>query len=893
MMNDEYAYYHLAQHLLKANKKTQLIEAVKSKRWFNKKVTFDNSRRIYANDVSLVLTVTQGQYAHGLHNYIIYSFIFGALGSLTTNIDPEALALMIMVGQAEQAERFATLYTNPVTQTEAYQLMMKAFIARGDKKAAQRTQAQMVRRVQTLPRDNTRDRAALSAAEACGWLSFFQLSRQLLEEIVDTEFRERGLAQLAVQLAEAQDISAALEIVSQLSYHHHSVTALAKIIHLYPDASIKLSLQQRLYNRLSQISFANLPPEYAAGVVSALFLIGQDQIAWDIAERALDVLWLGRAWRWLVRADQPHRAYHLLEQLPPDKQTLLEATDRIFIYAGIGDFDRALSLIDEVPTRKTRDGTFAALAAPFIQAGKPEAAFQLVERIQQPAVQTWALATMGQIFALSGDMSGAQRTLRQLLANTLNTSSLKWQTLASDLAGILANAGQAQEGLILVESQENKQDDMLIATARQQIERHQLSQAQQTIEQIIDDDQRGVLLSELIYQLCRIGEIDDAGKLIQAVPRVAFKQAVIYVARSLAQIGQLEQSVAFIKFIPPSGARDEAYRELILGELQNGHFHTLNKFIHSIRSDAIKTHLQSDYALELAKQGQLTKALEIASSIKRERLRYDAIAVIASLAYPDNKSLSDECLKMCAGTRYYRKIAVAVASKIVQHGSLEEAVSLINPLPSQEQKKAWTGIVRSLIHMGQFASLTEVFLSFVRTQNPDIARSIISGLMAVNQMEDVEQFIDEVSDPRQKFTVIARLATYYTERGNLPRALDFIEKSDPQRAHWGTLIKMSLIVAQQGRFEQALQLTVRLQSATDRRKAWEGIAQMLAHTDQETQLRTVHQAFEIARSHSQGDVINCLIAFSPVLTTWMTPAHLINLLQQLEQIQLSLFSFTD
>lgn len=127
----EYAYRHLAWHLYQAGKLSKLLQTVQEWRWFKKKVNFDPSRKNYADDVELAIQAAQDLGREGLGDFVVYSLIFGLLGSVTMNLDPAALALMATLGHSNQAESYISLYVDPVRQMEAYALIAIEYAKRG------------------------------------------------------------------------------------------------------------------------------------------------------------------------------------------------------------------------------------------------------------------------------------------------------------------------------------------------------------------------------------------------------------------------------------------------------------------------------------------------------------------------------------------------------------------------------------------------------------------------------------------------------------------------------------------------------------------------------------------------------------------------------------------
>ena len=335
----------------------------------------------------------------GLEEYVVYSLAYALLGSLTGNIDPEELALMVAVGDGLQAQAHASLFADSIKQAEAYVRLAAAYRTSGDVETGLRllNNARII--AQGLPQGNERDRALASIGVGLAVAGQHQESLALLNSVNDIELRERGLADLAFELFNRGDPAAGLRLAEHLSLPQYAIDALSHISH---EARLNGADEFAALARTAlEVQLARLKPEEVvvealAGVIYALFLVGKDQAAWQIATEHLDASWQGRAIRWVVLSGETQMANALYQHLSPEAQAQMDPADVALVHMANGDVERAIEAAASIPQLRTRAGALGALVPQLVQRGDIQRAMALLPKIEQPAVRVWSWAVIGQ-----------------------------------------------------------------------------------------------------------------------------------------------------------------------------------------------------------------------------------------------------------------------------------------------------------------------------------------------------------------------------------------------------------------------------------------------------------------------------------------------------------------
>lgn len=684
--------------------------------------------------------------------------------------------------------------------------------------------------------------------------------------------------------------------IEHIELHHHAINVLAEIVSFaktHTLTELARQARQQLHQRLAAFQREQNTREASCGVFRSLLLVDEHEVAFQFAQDNLDMLWFGRALRWLARANRPRAAYEILLQLPPEKREKLEATDRAFIYAQNDLLELALAEAEQVPKVRPQDGAYCELAVNFARVGKPLQALQIVDRIHQTSVRTWVLAGIGTELLSRGDRDGAQQMLNRLLQEAAKAPALSFASLLTDMAQTLAAAGQGSEAATLGTNETVNCDDLFISAAESHLDAGNLLQAESQIVQIQDLELRSNLLARLIDHLSKANMLDHAQKLLADISPQMLNQTLIYLVRGLARVGQVVACEELIVRIPSLRAQDDAYREMILVELGEQQFESAISLLEQIQSERRKGPVQVAVAAALAKHGKIQQALTLVQRISNSEQRAEAHASLASKLWrTEDAELLHFCLDACEGTRFYRKAITACAIQMIRAERLEEAVRLVDKhLPPQRQG-VWMGLIRSLIELdGPNAINADIWHAAERYQ-VNVAFTIVSTLLSSGRIEEAAPFILQQDSPYPYVSAHSRLAIQSARTGRLNEGLDLLVDHPDQGSTDATLTKMSEGLIERGDLENALMLSDRIQSTFFRKQTWSNVARYFVNRSEiyvDVQLRSIYVAFQIARRKGQEDVKNCLLAFSPLIVMLLSSRRMQSLLSHLEQVQGSLF----
>lgn len=892
-----YAIRYLVEHLYQSGNYPRLLNLVKTRLWFDKKLDFDPSRRSYADDVEQAIQAAEEIGIEGLSDFVVYNLIYSLLASITGNLDPEVLVLMTAVGNGLLAEDYVLLYTDPIKQVEAYSKLSKEYHRQGNTTKALTLLNKAIDNVNNLAIGSARDRALMLTATSFSHIGYWKKGKQLLNEIRDKEFRDRGAAELAVGVATNGQVHQGFTLAKQIESHHHAIGALAEIVYFAIDHQAEeiadnayLVLQERFSEFNPQLN----PIEARSRVFRSLLLIGDIDSAFQFADEYLDMIWIGHALRWLVRINRSELALEILEQLPLEAHERMDATDLAFILAANDRLEQALQAIKKVSTAKTKDGTYASLASWFARKGKLREALELTEQIKQVAVRTWALASIGQVLVRSGKQIRAEQILEQISQESTILNIQSMEVILPEIAHILAESGKGEDAIKLSHPHGLDQTVLIAAAARTQLELKNYQLAEFYTHKIADRTTRGELLCELIYQMCRAGMVNKAQQLIPAVPQQALSQTLIYFVRGLTINNNVEQALRFVAEIPSVAVRDAALGEIVYAELRRGYLESALSIFEQVQSIRKRSHLLSDIAIAAAKSGDLPTAFDLAARITIADYQANAYAGIAPHIYGEKThDYLWTCLSACKGTRYYRSAIVNTVAAMIKASQSEEAISLVDMLPQEQREQAWIGIIRLLAVSDNLSLLKDQVLQVAQSYYKDINRTVVSGLIEGGRVERAKQLIPQINDPRKRFIAILHLAVHYTKMGRYQEGLELLTTITDPGAYSSILAKMSEQLAALGDFDHALLFSDQLYRAEERKQVWKKIAYYLATQNdlsRSVRLSSILSALKVARSKGQLDVWNCLVVFSPILVDLFSITKLGSLLKQLEEVQANLSS---
>lgn len=159
-----YAHRHLAGHLAKAGAGPELGLLIERRDWYAAQRRYDPSRQAYARDVELAITSAEALGCDGIPLVTAWSLLFGMLASMATDVPLDALKALMLLGEEEQALRYAELVADPSQQATAFCEMAKILVGLGQGNEARARYMRALAAVARLSRID--DRIALVAAIA-------------------------------------------------------------------------------------------------------------------------------------------------------------------------------------------------------------------------------------------------------------------------------------------------------------------------------------------------------------------------------------------------------------------------------------------------------------------------------------------------------------------------------------------------------------------------------------------------------------------------------------------------------------------------------------------------------------------------------------------------------
>lgn len=886
---EEYGCRNLVWHLCQADRDVDVLALVANASWFAQHLAYDPSRRSYADDVEAALAAAQRLEVTGLTAFVVYNLTYALLGSLSNNIDPEALALMVAVGDGLQAQAHASLFADSIKKAEAYVRLAAAYWISGDAETGLRllNNARII--AQGLPQGNERDRALASVGVGLAVAGQHQEGLALLNSVNDIELRERGLADVAFELFNRGDPAAGLRLAEHLSLPQHAIDALSHISHearLHGADEFATLARTALEAQLARLKPEEVVVEALAGVVYALFLVGEEQAAWRIAIKHLDASWQGRAIRWVVLSGETQLANALYHHLSPEAQTQIDPADVALLHMANGDVERAIESAASIPQLRTRAGALGALVPQLVQRGDIQRATALLQQVGQPAVRVWSWAMIGQGLIRVGDLEGARTALRSALQETGTLRVRSLEQTYSEIAHALADAGEAETAIRLEHVLAVDPDDFYVAAAEAKLRDGTFLAADELIDRIQDEKRRSTLKARLLEGLCRSGAAVEARELLVSLHPSERAQAIIYTVRSYAEAEAWSAAAALAEQSERGDLRDEAFRQLTLAQLRHHEIEAAIQTTAMIMSNQIQAQARGEIAAALAKTGAIQRAVEIGSQIAPLDIRAAVLSKMAALAYTTGASeLVALCMTACQGTRHLRAAVTNVAARMYADGREADARTLLTSLPLEQQNPAVIGVIRQIA--GDAEALPKAIVQLAEAYGLNPWQSVISVWLSQGRFKEALGLMPKLEEPHARHAAMSTIVIGLAQSGAVSTALELMFAHMPPAAHPALLTQISADLLAKGEFDAALALINRTRSRRFRKTGWSQVVQELLKQRADAPddlLRFTHRAFGIARGKGHEDVLDCLVAFSPVLVRLLSIEALRDLQEQLSRI---------
>ena len=544
--DEGYAFRHLTAHLSAAGEREALFQLVEDPDWYAASRAYDLSRRSYALDVERAVGAAEREGVDGLPEVVGYSLLYATLGSLGTEIPPEALEAMARLGGVEQALGYAALMVEPEKQAKAYRLIGLVLWEQGKEQQARRALARALAAAEGIKDGEDKATALSKVAQALAQVrDKTELSHALTvaERIEWAGYKASALSSVAQALAgvgereQAQlTLAHALAAIGGIKSPWNKVKALSAVVQALAQVGDKTELSRAL-TAAEGIDDEKYKAEALSAVAQALAQIGEQGQARQVLTRALAVAeGIGDE---KYKAEALSAVAQALAQIGEQEQGRQVLARALTVTKGIrGEEDKA-TVLRKVAQALARVGDKARLTRAQVVAERMEYEWNRAKALSGMA---WALVRMG-------DKAGLARVLDA--AEGIEDKVYKAQVLGV-VAQALAQIGELERALAVVEGIENKvrKAQVLGAVAQALAQVGELERGLVVAEGIDDEEYKASALSSVAQALAQMGEQEQAWQVLAHALAVTEgivdyegrgkAKAVSSVARALAEVGDRE-----------------------------------------------------------------------------------------------------------------------------------------------------------------------------------------------------------------------------------------------------------------------------------------------------------------------------------------------------------------
>ena len=460
------------------------------------------------------------------------------------------------------------------------------------------------------------------------------------------------------------------------------------------------------------------------------------------------------------------------------------------------------------------------------------------------------------------------------------------EEIYTEIAHALAEAGEADLAMRLERVAAGDPDDFHVAAAEAKLRDGAFHAAGEAIGRVQDEERRAMLMARLVERLCRAGATAEAKALLASLHTREYAQAIIYTVRSYAEAGAWSEATALAEQEATGDLRDEAYRQIVLMQLRQHEIEAAMRTAELITPGRVQAQAFGEIAAALAQAGEIQRAVDIGAHITPTDIRAAILSKLAPFAYTAGASeLVTLCLATCQGTRHLRAAVTSVAARMLVEGHEADALATLASLPTDQQNGAVIGVVRQLARGA--GALPEVIVRLAEAHGLNPWQSVISVYLSEGRFEEALDLMPKLEEPRQRHTAMTAIVTGLAQSGAVSTALELMFAHMAPAAHPALLTWISADLLAKGDFDAALALINRTRSRRFRITGWSQVVRELLKQradDPDDLLLYVHQAFDVARSKGHEDVLDCLVAFSPVLVKLLSIDALRDLREQLARI---------
>jgi tetratricopeptide (TPR) repeat protein len=686
---DDYGLLHLAEHLYVLREtehfSRQLYQLICKPFMWEKQRRY-GSHQPFATDVKLAIDMARAEEPPNLAHEVRGWLIYARLGTQASQIPPEILSALVRAGQAKKVMGFVSLIPDKEIQVEAYLLVSKALLERGER--AEAGNALIL---------------AFSAVKAL----------RILPGKGREGIRAAGFMRIALALLQAREFERALEVIGALDDEMLQARGLSAVTQAMSWAGDWVREGERvaqtadgLLIETEKIEDKSEKAQVLIGTASMLAQAGESTRAAEVANQALAVI--------DAIEDESTKAQVLLVLIAQAQVPLAQSLAQSGESRRAAEVaDRVLTVAEAIEDQEPKLRILSALAQALVLIGEnrravevANRALEIIDAIEDELEKATVLNWIAQALAQAGERGRAAEVANQALeiADAIDDESEK-----ADLRTILAltfirvgesrRAAEVASQALAVKNaieDESRNQHQLIGSA--DVQAGHFDRALELTETIEDELEKALALSVIAEALGKAGENSRAAEVAnQALAaaaaigtkqedqhRVGMKRAI---ADALANVGEFEraQMVAEEAGVGLSEQDKEGVEIRALFLAQTGHFDRALELIAAIEDKSEKAQSLIGTASMLAQAGESTRAAEVANQ---------ALAVIDAIEEDEPR-------------RAYQLFGIEQA--LALSGKFDRALELIAAIEDESQKViALSGTALALAQAGETGRAAEI-----------------------------------------------------------------------------------------------------------------------------------------------------------------------------------------
>jgi tetratricopeptide (TPR) repeat protein len=648
----------------------------------------------------------------------------------------------------------------------------------------------------------------------------YQQAQAVAQSIREATDRVSTLSKLAEQIAQSGDYQQAQEVAQSISDEGWQSSALSKVVRCLIQAGDYQQAQavaQSIRNTSSRVSaLSDLAAQFAQmgdSRVSALLSLALEA-AQTISD---DVYWKSEA---LINISGQFAQLGDYQQAQAVAKSISDADYRVRALgklaaqlAQMGDYQQALSLlnialnaVESINNNRNKSSALSNLAKQFAQLGAYQQAREVAQSISDEYSKSSTLSDIAENFAINGAYRQAQEFAQSIPDTRSRVSALS--KLAEQLAQVGDNQAQTVLNLALAgqtNTHAHTQAKALIELAGRfaQVGGNQaqvfFDQAFDAAQNIPREDSKSSTLSDLAWQLTRVGAYQQAQVAVQSIP--AFDTQARTLARLVAhaaRAGDYEQAQKMVQVISAFDEKAQAVKEqaklIIFYEearhiAQAGDYERARKMIQSISKTTDQAWALKELAEQLTQAGAYEQAQEVAQSIPFSDEKVQALSALAvQLAQVgDNRSqkvfsLALDAAQSITDVRDQANALSKLVGQLAQAGDnrsqkvFSQVEKIISELAEQAlevakgmHEPAYHDAVlklesKCLAQARNYKKALEVALSISYAQERASAlRELARQLMEVGAYQQAQEVAQNMHDASDQASVLRELARLLTE----------------------------------------------------------------------------------------------------------------------------------